>query len=64
MMEQVCPAALERHTLENHKEERPIQKNCCVLTNHPPAPLVSFVKGLNVTCCDGRVGGEEPSGKK
>lgn len=39
---------------ENHEEEGPSDRNCYVLTNHPSAPLVSCLKGLNVTCCDSR----------
>lgn len=49
---------------ENHKKEGPIERNCYILTNHPPPPLVSSLKGLNVTCCDGKGGGEESGGKE
>lgn len=48
-VEQMCPAALGRHTLENSEEERPIERNCCALINQPPAPVVPFMKGPNVT---------------
>lgn len=35
MMGQMCPAALGRHTLEDDEEEKPIEGNCCALTNNP-----------------------------
>lgn len=70
-MEQMYPAALGSHTLKNSEEERPIEKNWCALTNHPPEPTVSFMKGPNITCCDVRMEssgkrnpGEESCGKK
>lgn len=63
-MEQMWPVAHGRHILENHKEGRPIERNCCAWTHHPPALIICFMKGPNVTCCDGRTGEEESSGGK